>query len=276
MIYFVATPIGNMKDITLRALEVLRSVDLIACEDTRHSRVLLDAYDIHKPLVSYHKFNENESGRRLIEEAQAGKNVAVITDAGMPAVSDPGEILVRRAIEAGVPYTVIPGASACLSALVLGGLSTARFAFIGFLPEKKSQRRELLERYSAIDATLIFYSAPHDVEGDIKDLYAALGDRQAAAVREITKLHETAERFRLSEGMSQPPRGEYVLLVEGAKKQDDPMLALTAEEHVQALIDGGLAPNDALKQAAKARGVSKSQLYPVLVAIKKKQKEDEQ
>ena len=276
MIYFVATPIGNMKDITLRALEVLKSVDIIACEDTRHSRGLLTAYDIHKPLVSYHKFNENESGARLIEEAKNGKEIAVITDAGMPAVSDPGEILVRRAIEEGVPYTVIPGASACLSALVLGGLSTGRFAFIGFLPEKKSQRKELLESYAKVDATLIFYSAPHDVAKDITDLCEILGDRNAAAVREITKLHETAVRFRLSEGISEPPRGEYVLLVEGAKKEDDPLLSMTAEQHVTALIEGGMQPNDALKQAAKARGVSKSTLYPILVAIKQRQQENEQ
>lgn len=272
MIYFVATPIGNLKDITLRALEVLRAVDLIACEDTRHSRTLLAAYDIKKPLVSYHKFNERESGEKLIAEALAGREIAVITDAGMPAVSDPGEALVRRAIDAGVPYTVVPGASACLSALVLGGLPAARFAFLGFLPEKASERRRLLERYAGLDATLIVYSAPHDAEKDVADLLAVLGNREAAAVREITKLHETAARFRLADGLPEPPRGEYVLLVEGARRGDDPMLALSPEEHITALIDGGMEPGEALKAAAKARGVTKSALYPVLVAIKKQGK----
>ena len=226
MLYLVATPIGNLKDISLRALDVLRSVDEIACEDTRHSLTLLRAYDINKPLVSYHKFNERESGEKLIEKLKQGKNIALITDAGMPVVSDPGNILVKMLLENELEYTIVPGACAFVSALALSGLDASRFCFLGFLPQKAGERKELLEKFKTIEATLIFYSAPHDVVKDVETLYSVLGDRKAVAVKEITKLHEKVERFNLKDGYLNQPKGEYVLLVEaGSFNQENQNLS---------------------------------------------------
>ena len=260
MLYFVATPIGNLKDISLRALEVLKSSDEIACEDTRHSKTLLSAYDIKKPLFSYHKFNEKEECEKIIAKLSNGKNIAVISDAGLPVISDPGNILVNALIENGLDYTVIPGANAALSALILSGFNAEHFCFLGFLPEKRSERGELLENYKNLPATLIFYSAPHDVKKDVAALYELLGERRAAAVKEITKIHERAEFFNLKDGLAGEPKGEYVLVVEGATKNAD-ILKLTEEEHVKKYIDGGMDKKEALKRVAKERGVSKSSLY---------------
>ena len=260
MLYFVATPIGNLGDITFRAVEVLKSADIIACEDTRHSLPLLNRYEIKKPLVSYHKFNEKESAERIIEELKNGKNIAVISDAGMPVVSDPGNVLTKRLSEEGLPFTIIPGACAAVSALVLSGLDGGRFAFIGFLPEKKSERDELLERYKTLDMTLIFYSAPHDIKKDVADIYAVFGDRQAAAVKEITKIYEKAIRFKLSEGFTEEPKGEFVLLVSGFDKGEE-ISALSEEEHINMYLERGMDKKDAVKLVAKERGVSKSSLY---------------
>ena len=259
MLYLVATPIGNLKDITYRAVEVLKEVDEIACEDTRHSLTLLNAYGIKKPLVSYHKFNEKESGEKIIEKLKQGKNIALITDAGMPVVSDPGNVLVNMLLENGLEYTVIPGASACLSALVLSGLNPARFTFIGFLPEKKRDREELLEKYKTAEETLIFYSAPHDVIKDVQTLYDCLGERKAVAVREITKMHESVVRFNLKDGYPNEPKGEFVILVEGASKPD--FSKFTEKEHIEKYLNEGIDKKEALKRVAKERGVSKSSLY---------------
>ena len=260
MLYFVGTPIGNLKDISLRALEVLKSVDEIACEDTRHSLGLLNAYEIKKPLFSYHKFNERESGEKIIEKLKQGKNIAVITDAGMPVISDPGNILTQMLVENGLEFTVIPGACAFVSALVLGGLDSSKFCFLGFLPDKNSERKAFLEKYKNLDVTLIFYSAPHDVKKDIESIYSVYGSRRAVAVKEITKLHERAERFDLKDGLSQDPKGEYVLLVEGASNENENLL-LTEKEHIELYISQGLDKKEALKKVAKERGVSKSSLY---------------
>lgn len=260
MLYFVGTPIGNLKDISLRAIEVLKSVDEIACEDTRHSIGLLNAYEIKKPLFSYHKFNERESGEKLIEKLKEGKNIALITDAGMPVISDPGNILVNMLIENGLEFTVIPGACAFVSALVLSGLDSSRFCFLGFMPQKSSERKEFLEKYKDLDMTLIFYSAPHDITKDIESIYKVFGDRKAVAVKEITKLYENAEHFNLATGLSKEPKGEYVLLVEGGKKENQ-NLALTEKEHIDLYIAQGFDKKEALKMVAKERGVSKSSLY---------------
>ncbi len=260
MLYFVATPIGNLKDISYRAIEVLNSVDEIACEDTRHSLTLLKAYDIKKPLFSYHKFNEREMVDRICTKLQEGKNIAVISDAGMPAISDPGNILAKELFERGIEYTVIPGACAYISALVLSGLDTSKFCFLGFLPQKNGERKEFLEGYKNLDMTLGFYCAPHDVAKDIADIYSVFGDRVAVAVKEITKIHERAERFMLSEGLPSEPKGEYVLLVEGAKITND-LLNLSEEEHIKKYIAEGMDKKEALKKVAKERGVSKSSLY---------------
>ena len=264
MLYLVATPIGNLKDISLRALEVLKSVDEIACEDTRHSLTLLRAYEINKPLFSYHKFNERESGEKLIEKLKQGKNIALITDAGMPVVSDPGNILVKMLIENDLEYTIVPGACAFVSALALSGLDASRFCFLGFLPQKTGERKEFLEKYKNLEATLIFYSAPHDVVKDVETLYSVLGDRNAVAVKEITKLHEKVERFNLKDGYPSQPKGEYVLLVEGGSKEDENK-ELTNKQLIDLYISQGLDKKDALKKVAKERNIPKSELYKLTI-----------
>lgn len=260
MLYFVATPIGNLGDISFRAIETLKSVDIIACEDTRRSLPLLNRYEIKKPLVSYHKFNEKESAEKIIEELSAGKNIAVISDAGMPVVSDPGNVLTQKLTEEGIDFTVIPGACAAVSALVLSGLSAGRFAFIGFLPDKKSEREELLKNYKKLDVTLIFYSAPHDLKKDIADIYAVLGDRKACAVKEITKIYEKAVTFNLKDGFEGEPRGEFVLLVSGYDAKSE-INELSEEEHIEKYLAEGMDKKQAIKAVAKERGVPKSSLY---------------
>ena len=260
MLYLVGTPIGNLKDISLRALEVLKSVDEIACEDTRHSLGLLNAFDIKKPLFSYHKFNEREAGLKLIEKLKEGKNIALISDAGMPVISDPGNVLVNLLIENNLEFTVIPGACAFVSALLLSGLDSSRFCFLGFMPSKATERKEFLEKYKNLDMTLIFYSAPHDVQKDVESIYSVFGDRRAVTVREITKLHESVDRFNLSSGLNHQPKGEYVLLVE-AGREENQNLSLSEKEHIELYIKQGIDKKEALKMVAKERGVSKSSLY---------------
>lgn len=260
MLYFVGTPIGNLKDMSFRAINVLKEVDEIACEDTRHSLALLNAYDIKKPLFSYHKFNEKQSGEKIIEKLKQGKNIAVISDAGMPVISDPGNELVNMLIENGLEFTVVPGASAFISALILSGLDSAKFCFLGFLPPKAKDKKELLEKYKSLDLTLIFYSAPHDIKKDIESIYSVFGDRRAVAVKEITKLHERAERFNLKDNIDGEPKGEYVLLVEGATCVNS-NLDLTEKEHIELYLSQGFDKKEALKMVAKERGVSKSSLY---------------
>lgn len=261
MIYFVATPIGNLGDITLRALETLRSVDEIYCEDTRHTIKLLNAYEIKKPLIACHKFNEREAAEKIIASAQGGKNIAIVSDAGMPVISDPGNVVCTALKEAGVPYTVVPGANAFLSALILSALSADRFAFIGFLPDKEGERKKVLEKYKDSDLTLCFHVAPQDVDRHISSMYAVFGDRRACAVREITKLHEEAVAFNLKDGLAGEKRGEYVLIVEGAAERENPLNALSEREHILYYIERGMDKKEALKAAARDRGLSKSELY---------------
>ena len=262
MISFVATPIGNLKDITLRALETLKSADVIFCEDTRHTLKLLNAYEIKKPLYACHKFNETEAAAKILEHSRQGENVAIVSDAGTPVVSDPGNTVCKILREAGEPYTLIPGASAFVAALVLSALPADRFAFIGFLPDKAGEKRAVLEKYKDCDFTLIFHSAPQDVDKDIKAMHEVFGERNAAAVREITKIHEEAVNFTLSAGLAGEKRGEYVLLVEGAKAGESPLNALSEVEHIKHYMAAGLDKKEALKRAAKDRGVGKSVLYP--------------
>lgn len=267
MVYFVATPIGNLKDISIRALEVLRAADVIFCEDTRHSLKLLNAYEIKKPLKSCHKFNEREAAEKIIAEAREGKEIAVISDAGMPVISDPGNIVCAALREAGIGYTVVPGANAFLSALILSAMPADRFAFIGFLPDKQSECKAVLERYKNLDMTLCFHCAPQDVDRNISAAYSVFGEREACAVREITKIHEEALPFRLSEGLHGEKRGEYVLLIEGAKEAESPLNNLSEEEHILHYMRAGMTKKDAVKQAAKDRGVSKSELYKFSINI---------
>lgn len=265
MLYFVSTPVGNLKDISLRALEVLRTVDLIACEDTRTSLKLLSRYEIRKPLVAYHKFNERTEGEKLIALLEEGKEIALITDAGTPCVSDPGNVLTSLLHERNIPYTVIPGATAFVPALLLSGMDCSRFAFVGFLPEKNAEREKLLAAYQNLEATLVFYCAPHDLHRVIGALYRGLGDRRCCAVKEITKLHERTETFLLSEGSKEEnPKGEYVLIVEGGKAEE--IGGLTVEEQLALLVSRGVRKMDAVKQVAKERGIAKSEIYRIAEA----------
>ena len=267
MVYFVATPIGNLKDVSLRAVETLKSVDIIFCEDTRHSLKLLNALEIKKPLKSCHKFNEREAADKIIEEARSGKEVAIISDAGMPVISDPGNIVCSALKEAGVEYTVVPGANAFLSALILSAFPSDKFAFLGFLPDKTSECRAVLEKYKNLDMTLCFHCAPQDIDRTISLAYSVLGDRKACLVREITKIHEQSVTFKLSEGYNGEKRGEFVLLIEGATDTGNPLCSLSEKEHILHYMRSGLDKKDAVKQAAKDRGVSKSELYKYTINI---------
>ena len=267
MVCFVATPIGNLKDITLRALETLKEADVIFCEDTRHTIKLLNAYEIKKPLYACHKFNEAEAAEKILAASRRGEKVAVVSDAGTPVVSDPGNVVCKFLRENNEPYTLIPGACAFVAALVLSALPAGRFAFIGFLPEKKSEKRAVLEKYKDSDLTLAFHCAPQDVDKDIAAMAEVFGDRPACAVREITKIHEEAQSFRLAEGLAGEKRGEYVLVVGGAEEKESPLNALSEKEHIQHYMAAGLDKKQALKRAAKDRGVSKSDLYPFSIDL---------
>lgn len=257
----MATPIGNLKDISLRALETLKSVDIIFCEDTRHSLKLLNAYEIKKPLRACHKFNEREAAEDIIREASEGKSIAVISDAGMPVISDPGGILCGELKKAGVEYTVVAGANAMLSALILSAFPAERFTFLGFLPERAGDRKKLLESYKFVDSTLLFHAAPQDIDRYVSDLFEVFGDRKACAVKEISKLHESAIPFNLKDGLVGEKRGEYVLVVEGGSEKENPLNSLSEKEHILHYINSGYDKKEAVKLAAKDRGVTKSEMY---------------
>lgn len=261
MIYFVATPIGNLKDITLRALEILQSVDVIACEDTRTSKILLDKYEIkNKLLISYHKFNEQESSENIIKLNSEGKNIAIISDAGMPGISDPGNILAKKLVEQKIDFTIIPGASALTSALVLSGFDSKNFFFAGFLPEKNSEKDKLISQISTLSSTLIFYISSHNIKKDIAYLNSQLGNRNACLVKELTKIYETKYYFTLSNIPEIDERGEFVLIVEGNNSQLN-FEDMTIPQHVLFYINLGLSKNDAIKKVAKERGLNKNEVY---------------
>lgn len=265
-IYICPTPIGNMEDITLRVLRVLKECDCIACEDTRHTALLLKHFDIKKPLVSYHKFNEEERARELAQRALQGQSIAVVSDAGMPGISDPGFAAVRAARLAGVPVTVLPGASAGICALVLSGIPCARFAFEGFLPAEGRERRESMDRIMSIGCTAVLYEAPHRLERTLRELAQRDGEREIAVCREISKLHEECVVIRLKDYPAfleeHPPRGEYVLVLnKGEDKEPEGSL----EEQLERLLAAGLTRKEAVKQVAKANGVSKNEVYMLTV-----------
>ena len=267
MVYFVATPIGNLGDISFRAVETLKSVDIIFCEDTRHSIKLLNHYGIKKPLKSCHKFNENEASEQIIKEAQAGKEIAIISDAGMPVISDPGQRVCKALKDAEIPYTVVPGANAVLSALILSGMPSDRFVFSGFLPDRTGEAKSVLEQYKNIGATLCFHCAPQDIDRTISLCHSILGDRNACIVREITKIHEEAISFKLSEGFQGEKKGEFVLLIEGAKETENPLNNLSVKEHILYYMKQGIDKKEAVKLVAKDRGVSKSEIYKFSIDI---------
>lgn len=272
-LYLVGTPIGNLADITERAKKVLSEVDFVAAEDTRNSMKLLSCFGIHTELVSYFEHNKRESGERIVSRLLGGESCALITDAGMPAISDPGEDLVRLCQESGIAVRIVPGPSACVSALALSGLSTVRFAFEGFLPAQKNDRRKRLDAVANDDRTLIFYEAPHKLRATLDDMREIFGgDRKIALCRELTKLNEEAVKLTLDEAVKhykeKEPRGEYVLVVEGGSgkaKEENPLLSLSPEEHVAHYESQGVKRMDAIKMAAKDRGMPKSELYKILV-----------
>ena len=273
-LYVVGTPIGNLGDMTYRAIETLKSVDFIAAEDTRVSAKLLNYFDIKKPLVSYHEHNHKYSGDNIIRRIIAGETCAVITDAGMPCISDPGEDLVRLCAENGIPTEVVPGPSALISALAISGLDTSRFSFEGFPSTAKRSRYEMFA-YAALDSrTLIFYEAPHKLVSTLKDMLKFFGDRKVTLCRELTKLHEEVIRTTLSEAQDlydddkRQPRGEFVIIVEGAKEPEEPASEETALEQVISLVSKGMRAADACREIAKATGLSKSELYSAFLAQK--------
>ena len=267
MIYFVATPIGNLNDISLRALETLKNVQVIACEDTRTSKVLLDKFEIkNKLLISYHKFNEQESSQNLIKLASEGKDIAIISDAGMPGISDPGNILAKKLVEAKIDFTVIPGASALTTALVLSGFDSRNFFFAGFLPEKKVEKDKLLSQLSTLSSTLIFYVSSHNIKKDIQYLFEQLGNRKACLVKELTKVFETKYYFSLLSLPEIDERGEFVLIVEGNNESLD-FDSMTIQEHVLFYVNLGFSKNDAIKKVAKERGKSKNEIYMQVLNI---------
>ncbi|HZS48996.1 MAG TPA: 16S rRNA (cytidine(1402)-2'-O)-methyltransferase [Blastocatellia bacterium] len=268
-LYLVATPIGNLEDITLRALRVLKEVDLIACEDTRHTRKLLTHFDIHKPLVSYHEHNEKARAEELIRELTAGKNIALVSDAGTPGISDPGYDVVSAAIAAAVRVIPVPGASALIVSLIGSGLPTNEFHFVGFLPSKSSARKEKLESLTTVTTTLIFYEAPHRLKAMLQDLLGTLGNRHAVVARELTKLHEEFRRDNLTNLIEtldeHSTRGEFVIIVEGATGTL-PQEQGTIVEQVQSLMElSGLTKMEAIKQVARSRGLSKNEVYQQVI-----------
>ena len=258
MLYLVATPIGNLKEITLRAIEILQEVDYIACEDTRTSKVLLDNYDIHKPLVSYHKFNEAKAGESIIRDLKSGKNIAIISDAGTPGISDPGSIIVDLCKKESLDYTVVSGPSALINAFVLSGYETP-FTFVGFLPDNNSKRDKMLDNLSKVQSTLIFYCSPHSLEEDLKNLYNILGDREICVVREISKKFEEVTFSTLYEGFKSTLKGEFVVLVKMADEKNNTTLDL--DKNLQILLDMGLTKTEASKVLAKVTGMKKSDIY---------------
>lgn len=260
-LYICATPIGNMEDITLRALRILRECDAVACEDTRHSAVLLRHYEINKPLISYHEHNEQQRSEQLLTKLQMGQNIALISDAGMPCISDPGYIFVKKARERGISVTVLPGANAALSALVLSGIPCDRFVFEGFLPKSGKQRKQRLEGLTREKRTIILYESPHHLEKTLQELWESLGERQVALAREITKLHEECITFSLSQWQNavQNIRGEFVIVVEGKKETEE--RNETPREQVLQLMEEGTEKKEAIKQVAQRMGVPKNEIY---------------
>lgn len=270
-LYLCATPIGNLQDMTPRVVETLKTVDVIAAEDTRNSIKLLNHFDIHTPMTSYHEYNKVEKAKQLIGQLQMGQNIALITDAGTPAISDPGEVLVQMCHEAGVPVTSLPGPVACITALTLSGLSTRRFCFEGFLPTDKKEKKVILEELARETRTMILYEAPHHLVKTLEELYSCLGERKITLCRELTKKFETVFPTTLEKALeyykTEEPRGEYVLVLEGKSHEEirqeeiASWEAMTVEEHMTYYEAQGMDNKSAMKQVAKDRGVGKREIY---------------
>ena len=275
ILYLCATPIGNLGDITVRVIETLQNVDLIAAEDTRNSIKLLNHFNIKVPMTSYHEYNKIEKARELIDKISSGMNIALITDAGTPAISDPGETLVQMCQEADIKVTSLPGASACITALTLSGLSTRRFSFEGFLPADKKERKEILEEMYNESRTMIVYEAPHHLMKALQDIYVVLGNRRITLCRELTKKFETILPTTLEDALikytEEEPRGEYVIVIEGVSLKDkkkekmDSWQEMAIEQHMEIYENDGIDHKEAMKLVAKDRGISKRDVYQYLI-----------
>lgn len=274
-LFLCATPIGNLNDMTPRVIETLREADMIAAEDTRNSIRLLNYFDIKTPMTSYHEYNKVEKADQIVSWLQSGKNVALITDAGTPAISDPGEVLVAKCMDAGIPVTSLPGCCACITALTLSGLPTRRFCFEGFLPSDKKEKKFVLDELREETRTIILYEAPHHLKKTLAELYETLGERRITLCRELTKKFETINRTTLREAINyyedNEPKGEYVLVLEGLcrrqlilEKQKE-WEKLTLEEHMQLYLEQGVERKEAMKKVAADRGISKRDVYQALL-----------
>lgn len=274
-LYLCATPIGNLQDMTPRVIETLREVDVIAAEDTRNSIKLLNHFEIKTPMTSYHEYNKVEKAEQLVSQLLSGKNIALITDAGTPAISDPGEVLVAKCQEAGVPVTSLPGCCACITALTLSGLPTRRFCFEGFLPSDKKEKKFILDELQNETRTIIMYEAPHHLKRTLKELYDTLGQRKITLCRELTKKFETVFPTTLKDALAyyeeNEPKGEYVLVLEG-KNRKELLLSeqakwdeMSIEEHMALYENQGIDRKSAMKMVAADRGVSKREIYQALL-----------
>ena len=274
-LYLCATPIGNLQDITERCLEILRTCDVIAAEDTRNSIKILNHFDIHTPMTAYHEFNRFDKADDLVRQMLEGKTVACVTDAGTPGISDPGEVLVKKALEAGIEVSSVPGACAAISALIISGLSTRRFRFEAFLPPDKKERRTVLEEIRNETATIVIYEAPHHLKKTLAELLEAFGERKISLCKELTKTHETVFRTTLSQAVSyyetNEPRGEYVLVIEGKSREairEEAVRSfdgISLEEHMKMYEEKGIDRKEAMKLVARDRGISKRDVYKMLV-----------
>lgn len=277
-LYLCATPIGNLEDMTFRVIRTLKEVDLIAAEDTRNSIKLLNHFEIQTPMTSYHEYNKYEKGRKLVEKLLEGQNIALITDAGTPGISDPGEELVKMCYESGIPVTSLPGAVACITALTISGLSTRRFAFEAFLPSDKKEREQILKEMETETRTMIVYEAPHRLVKTLKLFLERLGNRKITVCRELTKRHETALAVTLEEAVAHyeanPPKGECVLVIEGKSREEareeerKQWEEMTIEDHMEVYTKQGMDKKSAMKAVAKDRGVSKRDIYQYLESRK--------
>lgn len=274
-LYLCATPIGNLKDMTERVINTLKEVDIIAAEDTRNSIKLLNHFDIRTPMTSYHEYNRYDKAAELICRLREGKDIALITDAGTPGISDPGEIFVNMCVEAGIRVTSLPGACACITALTMSGLKTGRFCFEAFLPAEKKERREILDELRDETRTIIIYEAPHHLKATLSELKDSLGNRRISLCRELTKQFEEVLHFTIEEAMEyydrNEPRGEFVLCIEGkdrkALKREEQLSwqELTIEEHMKFYEEQGLERRECMKKVAKDRGISKREVYNELI-----------
>lgn len=275
VLYLCATPIGNLADMTFRVIDTLKEADLIAAEDTRNSLKLLTHFDIHTPMTSYHEYNKVEKAQALIAQLKEGKNIALITDAGTPAISDPGEVLVAMCQKEQITVTSLPGAAACITALTLSGLSTRRFCFEGFLPPDTKPRKEILASLTNESRTMILYEAPHHLKKTLRELYDCLGERRITICRELTKRFETVLPTTFSEALtryeSEEPRGEYVLVIEGKSlaeqknERQEEYRRRSVEEHMRFYEEQGIAHKEAMKRVAADRGVTKREIYAYLL-----------